>query len=285
LSGASRVPDFLVLGAPKTATTTVHRWLEPHPDVFVPEGKELHFFDVHWAKGLASYASVFGGAEVGQIAGEVAASYFAHPHAPDRIAESLPEVRCVALLRDPADRAWSHYWMQQAKWAVTEPFEEMMRRQMADPGYTKRGHARYLDEGRYATHLTRWESLIGRERLLVLLTDDIRERPADIYRELCGFIGVAPGEPPASVGRRFNVTEPVRSPRVRRAMMRAHVGKWLPGPVVTRMDRMNRLPAPPAMPDALRAELVAWYQPELDGLSAWLERPLPQAWTAIARNG
>jgi hypothetical protein len=280
LAEQTRLPDFLVLGPPKTATTTVHHWLEPHDGVFVPEGKELHFFDTHWERGLDSYASEFVLARPDQVAGEVSATYFGHPRAPERIAESLPDVQCIALLRDPVDRAWSHYWMQQAKWAVSEPFEEMMRHQMADITYSKRGHGRYLDDGRYATHLSRWERLVGRDRLLVLLTDDIRDRPAEVYRALCAFIGVSPGELPPAVGGRYNATEPVRSPRFRRFMLRAHVGKWLPGGVVTRMDRMNRMARPPAMPADLRRELLAWYGSELDALESWLGRDLPPSWRA-----
>jgi hypothetical protein len=276
-----RLPDFLVLGPPKTATTTVHWWFEPHPDVFVPAGKELHFFDTHWDTGLDAYAEAFAGARPDQVAGEVSATYFGHPHAPERIAESLPAVRCIALLRDPAERAWSHYWMQQAKWAVTEPFEEIADRQMADVRYTRRGHGRYLDEGRYATHLERWETLIGRDRLLVLLTDDIRDCAEAVYRELCGFVGVDPGEIPTTVGGRFNVTEPVRSPRLRLAMLRSHAWKWLPGDLATRIDRLNRRPRPPDIPPAIRARLIEWYEPELVRLEQWLGRSLPERWRRV----
>jgi hypothetical protein len=275
---ALRLPDFVVLGPPKTATTTLHRWFEHHPQVFLPEGKEPHFFDVHWSDGVDSYAALFSGAGEQQVVGEVASTYLAHRHAPDRLAATLPGARCIAVLRDPADRAWSHYWMQQANWAVSESFEAMMGRQMADVADVPRGHGAYLDAGRYATHLARWDALIGRERMLVLFTDDIRDRPEDVYRELCAFVGVDAGYEPPALGQRYNVTRPVRSPRARRAMLKMHVGKWLPKSAVTKLDDWNRQPSVPEMPAAIRTALVEWYRPELDALASWLGRPLPASW-------
>jgi hypothetical protein len=272
------LPRFLVLGAPKSGTTSLHAWFDAHPGVFVPTEKELFFFDRSFDDGIDTYAKWFAAARPDQVPGEVATTYLRHPEVPARVAATLPGARLIAVLREPASRAWSHYWFIQALWGVTEPFEQITARQMADPTDIDRTHVPYLDGGRYATHLERWESVTGRDSLLVLLSDDLRTDPLGCFRRVCEFIGADPGFVPPTIDELHNPTRRVRSPWVLRNMYR--VRAWERSPKLSaRVDRWNREGPPiPPMPAGLKAELMTWYRPEMERLEQWLGRPLPPSW-------
>ncbi|MGH2726565.1 MAG: sulfotransferase domain-containing protein, partial [Actinomycetota bacterium] len=125
---ASQLPNFLILGAMKAGTTSLAYWLGEHPDVFLAPGKELFFFNVpqRWELGVDWYRSQFAGSE-GKIArGEATPGYLGHPQAAERIAATLPDVRLIALLRHPADRAYSQYWHNRATGTETRTFARMV---------------------------------------------------------------------------------------------------------------------------------------------------------------
>ena len=110
---AALLPNFVVIGAMRSGSTSLYKYLQAHPDVFMPR-KEIHFFDVKWDRGIAWYHTRFEG-YAGQTAiGEATPTYLADPVALDRMAATIPDARLVAVLRDPIDRAYSHYWMEHA---------------------------------------------------------------------------------------------------------------------------------------------------------------------------
>jgi hypothetical protein len=274
----SRLPDFLVIGAPKSGTTSLQRWFESHPGVFVPAEKELFFYDRKFDEGMDVYAKAFVDAEPGQIVGEVATTYLRHPQVPKRVKSTLPNARLVAVLREPASRAWSHYWFTQALWGVTEPFEKIAARQTRDPADIGHWQVAYIDAGRYATHLERWAETVGREALLVLLSDDLRADPLQSFQRVCAHVGADPSFEPADIEELHNPTRRVRSPWVLRTMYRLKM--WERMPVnASRIDKWNRKGRPiPPMPAQLRADLMDWYRPELERLATWLGRDLPPSW-------
>src|SRR5215216_7751234 len=128
------LPDFLVLGAQKAGTTALYAYLRRHPQIAGPSWKEVSFFDRHYARGESWYRGNFpsrpatwlarrrAGAE--PIVGEASPGYLFHPHAPQRVATLLPNVRLIALLRDPVDRALSHYHHELALGRESLSFEE-----------------------------------------------------------------------------------------------------------------------------------------------------------------
>jgi hypothetical protein len=104
------LPDFVIIGATKSATTWLLQNLRAHPQVFMPS-PEIHYFSRHFDRGPAWYRSHFETAPEDHVVGEKSASYLPHPETPRRLRELLPEARLVAQLRNPIERVYSDYCM------------------------------------------------------------------------------------------------------------------------------------------------------------------------------
>src|SRR6266508_3758960 len=174
-SGARMLPGFLVIGTKRGGSTSLYEYLIRHPDVagcLLTKGS--NYFDVNFGRGWSWFRAAFplaGGRRT--IAGEASPYYMFHPLAPQRIAAALPEVRLIAVLRDPVERAWSHYRYERHRGYEDLPFEEALRREperlageaermVAEPGYSSFAHRHlaYLARGRYAEQLERIHALI-----------------------------------------------------------------------------------------------------------------------------
>ena len=101
-----KLPDFIIIGCQRGGTTSLYNYITSHPDVEPASQKELHFFDYNFDKGLDWYKDQF---PDNKITGETSPYYIIHPHAPRRIAQAKPDVKILILLRNPGDRAYSHY--------------------------------------------------------------------------------------------------------------------------------------------------------------------------------
>jgi hypothetical protein len=196
------LPDFLVIGAQKAGTTALYAYLRWHPGITGPSWKEVSFFDRHWWRGERWYRGQFPMRVQGRLVGEASPSYLFHPLAPERVRTLLPDVKLIALLRDPVARAYSHYQHEVALGREPLSFadaiqaeEERMRgeveRLTADPRAFSRAwwdHT-YVARGRYAEQLERWLAVFGRDRLLVVRTEDLGENPAETYASVLEFLG------------------------------------------------------------------------------------------------
>ena len=132
------LPTFLIIGTMKGGTTSLHRYLRQHPDVFMPEQKELNFFldeyagrpidppeERNWSRGLTWYERQFAGAEDERAVGEASANYTRYPTYPgvaERIAKIVPEMKLIYLMRNPIDRVLSHYLTTSPKVASNSPW-------------------------------------------------------------------------------------------------------------------------------------------------------------------
>lgn len=214
---ARPLPDFLILGAQKAGTTALYAYLRWHPTITGPSWKEVSYFDRHFARGEAWYRGQFPNrlrlalterrAGSRPLVGEASPSYLFHPLAPERVAALLPSVRLIALLRDPVDRALSHYNHEVSLGREPLPFEEALaqedertrgevERMLVDPGYFSHAwwNYTYRARGLYAEQLERWLAVVPRERLLVLTSDELLESPAPTYARVLEFLGAAPHE-------------------------------------------------------------------------------------------
>jgi Sulfotransferase domain len=209
-------PDFLVIGAKRGGTTTLFRALQDHPDVlrlFPARGntKSPHYFDDYYNRGPAWYRGHFPlirtttATTPRKLTGEASPYYLFHPLSAGRIAADLPDVKCIVMLRDPIERAFSHHWDRVKNGVETLSFEDAIAaeperlagerdRFLADPTY--RGpayeHFSYLARGRYAEQLAVWFDAIGRERILVLHSEDFYADPQAEFDRTLAFLGLAP---------------------------------------------------------------------------------------------
>ncbi|HET8606194.1 MAG TPA: sulfotransferase domain-containing protein [Gaiellaceae bacterium] len=203
------LPDFLILGAQKAGTTALYAYLRWHPRIAGPSWKEVSFFDRHYARGPRWYRGQFPNRlrAHGSLVGEASPSYLCHPAAPERVADLLPDAKLIALLRDPVDRAYSHYQHEVALGREPLSFADALaaeetrlageaERMAADPAYFS--HAwwdhTYFARGLYAEQLERWYARFPREQLLVVTTEEYAARPGETYARVLDFLGAGPHE-------------------------------------------------------------------------------------------
>jgi hypothetical protein len=200
------LPNFLIIGAQKAGTTALYAYLRRHPQITGPSWKEVSFFDRHYARGEAWYRGNFPNSlRARGLVGEASPSYLFHPLAPERVAALVPEVKLVALVRNPADRAFSHYQHEVALGREPLSFEDALEaederlrgeqeRMRADPVYFSRPwwDYTYRARGLYADQLERWLGVFPREQLLIVPNEDLDAEAAQTYARVLEFLAATP---------------------------------------------------------------------------------------------
>jgi hypothetical protein len=257
-------PGFLIVGGQRCGTTSMYRTLAQHPAVLkAVRHKGVHYFDTDYERGMSWYRAHFPlqrtargvQARVGArpLTFESSPYYMFHPLAADRIADDLPGVKIIVLLRDPVERAYSAHAHELARGYEDQDFETALaledsrldgeaERLIADPRYRSHSHQHhgYLQRGRYIEHLERLEKVFGRDRMHVVDSHRFFEDPEPVYDDVLEFLGLP------------------------------HTGY----PV---FEQHNARPRSP-MPAELRARLEEHFEPYDERLMAWLGHPV--SWRA-----
>ena len=206
-------PHFLGIGTQKGGTTSLYQLLRQHPDVFLPEQKEVHYFSKHYQLGDSWYLNHFAASKPGQLRGEITPYYLFHEAAPQRIAAMRRSMRLIALLRDPVERTLSQYFHSSRLGLETLPLESALAAEASrlqgsaeriqQAGITDLHHQEhsYLSRSRYDIQLQRYIALFGSQRVLVLRSEDLFAQDPACLRRLCGFLGVAPFEAEITIPR------------------------------------------------------------------------------------
>lgn len=212
------LPDFLVIGAQRCGTSSLYKWLEHHPDVVASLRKETEFFSFRTTRGLDWYRGHFPSRRRrtlhrmrrgrDPLVFEATPNYLFHPDVPARAHAVVPDARLVVLLRNPVDRAYSHYRHMVRHGKEPLGFEEAIDREAEriageaermhdDPAYRSHPWDRwsYVSRGRYAEQLERWLALYPRDRLLVIRSEDLYADPGVELGRLLGFLGLPAGGP------------------------------------------------------------------------------------------
>lgn len=174
--GRYRLPDFLGVGPGRTGSSWLHEVIKFRADM-PANAKEVHFFSRYYGKGIDWYAWHFRNAHGDRPVGEIC-PYFARPECRQRVKLHLPDCKIICTLRDPVDRLYSHYKLMRHDVRTRAPFMEMFNKgpEIGNPN-------------KYATHLTEWFRLFGRDRVLVLFYFELRENPQRYVDRVCDFIG------------------------------------------------------------------------------------------------
>lgn len=203
------LPSVLGLGVQKGGTTTLHHFLAVHPQLVVPDHKEIHFFTLHYWRGPQWYASHYAQAGPGQLGVDVTPYYIFHPQAPGRIHSLIPRARLVLLLRDPVERTLSQVFHAQRLGFEPLPLEQALAAEpwrlkgaeaaLRAPDGRHRSHQEhsYVARSRYAEQLRSYERLFPPSQLLVLRSEDLFARPEDAWRRILDFLDVDPMPLPA----------------------------------------------------------------------------------------
>jgi hypothetical protein len=256
---AGRMPDFLIVGAPKAGTSALHAALSRHPDLWLSGVKEPKYFlcgdapppayrgpgDAHscreWTWQRDRYSALFADAAADRLCGESTPFYLYDDDAQRRIATRLPDVRLVAILRDPVDRAYSN-WMH--LWADgLEPLADFAQACAAEPARIKAGWApfwHYRAMGRYGRQLTGLFECFDRDRVLLLRYRELVDEPQSTLDRVCRFLGVregAVGTVPPDNSRPFVSAGPRAALLGRALRVGARAGAHLPPQLWRRASR------------------------------------------------
>ena len=289
-------PDFVIIGAMKAATSTLHDQLAQQRGIAMYEPKEPCFFsdDEVFARGLEWYGMCFTAAAEGDLRGESSTHYAklpSLPHAAERLHAHRPDARIVYVLRQPIDRLVSHFMHGWSEGWYGDSIAEAVERD-----------ASLVDYGRYAMQLRPWLDRFGADRVLLVAYDVLRSRPQEELDRLGRFLGAdSPLIWRDDLGARNVSTERIRQGWFRRwfvdpawatALRRAAVPKALRTRVREGMQMRQR----PTLAEGDRARLAAIFDADLAELSAWIGRPIrcgtfvdaalaaPLEWTAETRR-
>lgn len=247
VAALSKPPHFIVVGAQKSGTSSLHSILGAHPDVFIPDREifffdiddpvqhpdfisssgELRDFDADFANYEAWYVRFFESASARQVRGEDSTSYLSSTLAPQRIARLCPDVKIIALLRDPVSRAYSHYWHDVSRGRCSLSFDEAARDH--DSLIVQRGY--------YREQLRRYHDAVGPDRLHVLVFEEFAENLERTSSETCDFLGLSPLPRSAFRRRRSNVARVPVNLKARLWLNRA-------APLLVKKSYRGRLPEP-----------------------------------------
>ena len=200
------MPDFFIIGAQRGGTRSLYEYLSGHPDIQPARTEEVHYFSLFFDRGRRWFLSQFPPLGPGQITGEASPYYLFHPLAAERLHAVAPEAKLIVLLRNPVDRAFSHYQLEVRQGNEPLSFEEAIaaessrlagevERILDDDTYASFAHQHYsyLARGRYVEQLRRWFSLFPRDQFLVLKSENFYRDPAAGYRQVTDFLGLLDG--------------------------------------------------------------------------------------------
>jgi hypothetical protein len=271
-SGRGRLPDFLVIGAMRSGTSSLARYLRAHPSICLATQKEVHFFDRNFDRGTDWYIRHFPCLHPGHMTGEATQTYLFEENALDRMAAVVPEAKLIVLLRHPIDRAYSHYWLNRARGREPLDFPEAIEaepQRIANGGLNERFWYSYLGRGRYARQLNALTRRYPGDHVLVHLFEELSDSPGPTYASICRFLCVDDGFLPPNLGRVVNPYVTFRSVRLRSLSLR------LPRQVGRAIGRLNtRAGSYPAMDVTLRRELIESFEGEIAAVESWLGRDL-----------
>ncbi|MEN8445581.1 MAG: sulfotransferase, partial [Cyanobacteria bacterium J06555_13] len=303
------MPDFLVIGAPKAGTTSLNHYLAQHPQIFMSPNKEPHFFafegkqpdfqgprdDQAWLNtrsvvNLEDYQQLFAKATDGQKCGEASTMYLYLKESCDRIYHHVPQVKLIAFLRNPVERAYSHYKHMRRdgrEWELDFGRALQHEAERMEKGWAPAWH--YRQVSLYHEQVRQYKQKFSAEQLRIYLYDDLLKESRKIYSDIFEFIGVDP-DFSVDVSTRYNTTSVVRRNKqlhdflmnpsgLKTALSRiipAHIRK----PLSAKMYRKNAAPIQP-LSNELRSELISSFTPDIiqlqdligRDLSHWLQRP------------
>ena len=205
-----KLPNFLLLGPPKTATTSLHYYLSQHPQIFMSETKETRYFDYGYKEDLAGYDQYFINAADQIILGEATPTYAFLPFAADRIKKHFPGMKLILCFRNPVDRAFSGWSMRKARGAEKNSFREALelnieqrktvdffgeagaRRWMDDHiANNKKNeilYRTYIDGSMYNEQLKYYRSLFADDQIKIIFTEDLKKNAQDTLKEIYCFL-------------------------------------------------------------------------------------------------
>lgn len=304
------MPDFIIVGAARSGTTSLYRYLGQHPDIFVAPVKEPHYFAAddfperftgpgddrlnrRIIRDQERYEQLFAAASGKRVTGESSAFYLCYPHAANRIARVCPDSKIIITLRDPVERAYSAYMYLVRDGRETLSLAEGLQREGERRAQGFEPMWWYTELGRYYAQVKRLLDLFGEQRVKVLLYDDLCTNPAQMVQSVFGFLGVRE-DIPIDTSIRYNSAGVPRSRTIYTLVdaflagplaLKRRVKALMPSSVSTALRNrvMNALITPVPMSVDVSAQLRGLFAEDVSKLEDLLGRDL-RCWQSHARN-
>ncbi|MDY6993319.1 MAG: sulfotransferase [Pseudomonadota bacterium] len=296
------LPNFLIIGAAKSGTSSLYMYLKQHPEIFMSPVKEPHFFSftneskmtngpgdpIHEAiTDFDEYQALFDGVVNEKAIGEASTSYLYREEAAKRIHDLLPNIKLIAILRNPVDRAFSAYMhVVRDRRESSQNFEEALNKEeeRKAAGWEPIWH--FTSVGLYFEQLKRYYDIFTREQIKVLLYENLKNDQLGLLRDVYQFLNVDPDFIPGSTAR-YNVSGEIRSTKIQQ------ISKWLfssPNPIrwisrkiVPEKWRLNTASyvrefnlKKREVPNYLRKEIFDIYSDEIKNLESLIDIDLSQ---------
>lgn len=248
------LPNLLVIGGQRCGTSSLFKYLGGHPGCAASVRKEVRFFTEYYGRGAGWYRSHFPLSMVAKIREarvffEATPDYLLDPRVPERASALLPDFRVIALLRDPVERAYSHYWHNRRLGTETLSFEEALaaeedrigahltrlERGSAEPTPKSLLRYAYVDRGRYAKHLGRWFDVLAPERALILPSEFFYQDTDVAFQKILAFLGLPEWRPPTYQNFSYTSGRPVIPP------MPEESRHWLEGELAPDIESLEGL--------------------------------------------
>lgn len=195
------LPDFIIIGVPKSGSTFLFEMLDKHPEIKGASLKEPHYFDLNYSKGEKFYRGFFPYQSEGKLSGEASVNYFYSKKAAERIKQDLPKVKLILVLRNPVERAYSHFQMN------IKDLEEKNFAEIIAPNNSENKRYGFVEKGKYVEYIKTWKNLFSDGQLLVLKSEDLFHDPNLELQKVFRFLNV--GE------HHFEETKPINQRKYR----------------------------------------------------------------------
>ncbi|MCP4001716.1 MAG: sulfotransferase [Gammaproteobacteria bacterium] len=276
-------PTYIGIGVQKSASTWLHRILAEHPEVAVPERKEINFFSFYFDHGYQWYEAQFPHSAAQCQLGEISPSYFCEQATPERIYQYLPQIKILLILRDPIQRALSNHRHEIRVGHITGSDLSFETGLLNNP--------MYIEQGLYATQLKRWLEYFPLDQIKIVLMEEIKSDPLAVAKDMYKFLGVNEAYQPIGLNQKFNQSYANRSHSLTRLKDIIYNATRIPGlswiwNLGSKMGlkmlyrNINTSPSNAVIPEPTQQTLDMLrerFEPEVRELQAIIGRPL-DAW-------
>lgn len=282
--------NFFIVGAPKCGTTTLARYLADNPKVCFSNPKEVNYFSASDIKAqnlyysdaiiqnLDEYHRAFQPGPEAEVYGEGSVSYLFYPGVPEKIYEYNSAAKIIVMLRDPVDRAFSHYLMDFRLGYVKNTFEEVFRNRQSFPAHFQQ----YFLLGLYGEQIERYIARFGQDNVLILKDSELRDSPELTLDKVFSFLGV--GSDGVAVGARSHNEYKAARNKIVEQFYKSHFMRVLMRRLLSR-NLQSRLKSllftqkdKPVLGAEFRAELQEFYRADMERLSGIVGSDYPKEW-------
>ena len=279
-------PNLFIIGAMKSGTSSLHVYLDNHPQIFMCKPKEPMFFsrESNWSKGEKEYLELFASARDAMIIGDSSTEYSKAPKysgVPERIAQFNPEARFIYIMRDPVKRVISQYWHMAQKYNERR---DMLTAIKEDSEYIAISH--------YAMQLSLYFKVFGRDKVAILTLEELRKNTVNVVKKLFEWLGVDSSFTPLNLNQRENITpsnvlwqEHIVFYHLRRASCLKPVKSLIPQPMLSLAKKASGryIDSNSVSVDSVVDFLKPIQTEQVAALSEMLGRDFPE-WTTLYSN-